>query len=74
MNVGDTVTLYVKAISTNETGTNTQQYSTATGHGFTIDTNVNVIGTGTLPNNNIAFGTWFTITFTVGTQVLQQSL
>ncbi len=59
---GDTVTLYIKAISTNET---TIQASGATGHGFTIDTDVSVVNA-TLPNNNLAWGTWSTVTFTVG--------
>jgi len=60
---GDTITLYIKAISTNETA---QQATGATGHGFTIDTDVNSVN-GTLPNNNLVFGTWYTVTFTVGT-------
>lgn len=62
-NIGDTITLYIKAISTNETGSNPVQQPGATGHGFTIDTNVNT--NGTLPNNNIAWGTWYSLTFAV---------
>ena len=58
---GDTITLYIKGISTNET---TLQAIGATGHGFTIDTDVSVVN-GALPNNNIAWGTWYTVTFTV---------
>ncbi len=60
---GDTVTLYIKAISTNET---TQQVPSATGHGFTIDSDVAVVS-GTLPDDNIAWGKWYTVTFTVPT-------
>ncbi len=60
---GDTVTLYIKAISTNET---TIQNSGATGHGFVIDTDVSVInGTANGENDNIVFGTWYTVTITV---------
>ncbi len=60
---GDTVTLYIKAISTNET---TLQATSATGHGFTIDTDVSAVNA-TLPNNNLAWGTWSSVTFTVPT-------
>jgi FtsP/CotA-like multicopper oxidase with cupredoxin domain len=61
-NEGDTVTLYIKAISTNDTGAPPKQDVGATGHGFAIDASVNVLS-GAVPNNNIAWGTWFTVTF-----------
>lgn len=67
-NVGDTITLYIKAISTNETGPNPQQQASATGHGFTIDTPINLIS-GTLPDDNLAWGTWYSITFSIQTRV-----
>ncbi len=64
-NVGDTVTLYIKAINTNDTGPPPKQTPQATGHGFTIDTTVNVVNS-TLPNDTyILWGTWYTVTFQV---------
>lgn len=60
-NVGDTVTLYVKSISTNETVQPTQQFGSATGHGFELD------AYGIL-DPNIPWGTWHAMTFTVTSQ------
>ena len=67
-NIDDTVTVYVKAISTNETSAPYTQLQSATGHGFDIGgLNVQVIN-GTAPTFNIPWGTWYTVTF----QVTQQ--
>ncbi len=61
-NIGDNVTLYIKSISSNDPA----QVSSATGHGFTIEgLDVNVLNAGPLPTNNIAWGTWYTVTFQV---------
>lgn len=57
-NVGDNITLYIRSVNANSSLTQPG----ATGHGFTIDTTVNHL-TGTLPNDNLAWGTWYTITF-----------
>ncbi len=59
-NVGDTITLYIRSINANDS----RQASAASGHGFTIDSTVNVVN-GTLPNDNLAWGTWYTVTFQV---------
>ncbi len=59
-NVGDTITLYIRSINANDS----RQISSASGHGFTIDTTVNVLN-GTVPENNLAWGTWYTVTFQV---------
>jgi heme/copper-type cytochrome/quinol oxidase subunit 2 len=56
VNVGDTVTIYVRSISTNET---TVQLPSATGHGFELDP-FNIL------DINIPWGNWHTMpTFTV---------
>ncbi len=60
-NVGDTVTIYVKSISTNETGSQPVQLPSATGHGFELDA-YNILDT------NIPWGNWHTMSFTVTTQ------
>ncbi|OLD04622.1 MAG: hypothetical protein AUJ07_03725 [Crenarchaeota archaeon 13_1_40CM_3_53_5] len=67
--VDDTVTVYVKAISTNETGPTPTQLSSATGHGFDIGGGLNMqVVNGTLPTFNIPWGTWYTVTFHVTQQ------
>jgi heme/copper-type cytochrome/quinol oxidase subunit 2 len=59
LNVGDTVTFYIKAINANDS----RQVSTS--HGFQISgpAPINVVG-GSLPSGGatIPFGTWFTVT------------
>jgi len=68
-NEGDVVTLYIKSISTNVTGPPPLQKPTATGHGFTIDTDVGVVN-GTIANDNIVFGTWHTVTIQLPTSLV----
>ena len=60
-NEGDIVTLYIKAVSTNDTGPPPKQDPGATGHGFAIDAAVTALS-GAVPNNNIAWGMWYTVT------------
>ncbi len=64
-NIGDTVTLYIKAISTNETSGTPIQYAGAPGHGFDISGSPYSVDQGTLPESVIAWGTWYTVTFHV---------
>ncbi len=59
-NVGDKITLYIRSINANDS----RQISSAMGHGFTIDTTVSVVN-GTLPNDNLAWGTWYSVTVQV---------
>jgi hypothetical protein len=68
-NEGDIITLYIKSISTNDTGTPPKQEPSATGHGFTIDTDVGTVN-GTITDNNIAFGTWYTVTIQLPTSLV----
>ncbi len=70
-NIGDTVTLYIKSISTNETAPEPPphiQYSTAAGHGIDIAGTPYEVIEGLLPQNNLAWGTWYTVTFRVTSQ------
>ncbi len=69
---GDTITLYIKSISTNDTGPPPRQDPGATGHGFTLDTQVDVIS-GNLPNNNLAWGSWYTVTFQVPAKLVSST-
>ena len=71
VNIGDTVTLYIKSISTNETGPTPPahiQYDSAPGHGFDISGAPYTVLNGVLPQGNIPWGTWYTVTFRVTAQ------
>jgi heme/copper-type cytochrome/quinol oxidase subunit 2 len=71
VNIGDTVTLYIKSISTNETAPEPPphtQYSGAPGHGIEISGRPYTVLEGTLPENVIPWGKWHTVTFQVTRQ------
>lgn len=61
-NVGDIITLYIHSNST----TDPRQFPSAQGHGFDIDSKSFItITNGTVPDNNIKFGTWYRVEFQV---------
>ncbi len=68
----DTITLYIKSISTNDTGPPPKQDPGATGHGFTLDTQADITS-GNLPNNNLAWGSWYTVTFQVPAKLVSST-
>ena len=63
-NLGDTITLYIKSIDANDT----RQVSSATGHGFNIEASLTIVN-GTMPNDDIRFGAWYSVTVQVSKQV-----
>ncbi|HZD12709.1 MAG TPA: hypothetical protein VE177_04230, partial [Candidatus Binatus sp.] len=67
--VGDTVTLYIHPVSTNETGPSppAQQQQNLLGHGFDFDSLGFIsITNSTVPASHIiAFGAWYTLSFHV---------
>src|SRR5262249_23302211 len=65
-NPGDVITLFIKSISTNDTGPPPKQEPTAKGHGFAIDTDVSTVE-GIVPDDNIVFGSWYTVTIQLPT-------
>lgn len=67
-NVGDIITIYFKAVSTNESAgpPKPTQDPSARGHGFDIDSRSFItITKGNVPNDNIAFGSWYMVEFQI---------